>query len=74
MKSLVLAALMCTGLLVANAWVLARPVEAAGCTAKCPNGGQVQCSGHTCKALDGVGCTAWDSRGRELIQMPCNAD
>ena len=74
MKSLVLGTLMCIGLLIANAWVLALPVEAADCTAKCANGGQVWCSGYTCRSQDGVGCAAWDSRGRQLIQIPCTGD
>ena len=60
------------GLLIANAWVLALPVEAADCTANCANGGQVQCSGFRCSARDGWGCAAWDNHGRPLIQIPCN--
>lgn len=74
MKRLVLGTLICTGLLIVNAWVLTLPVKAADCTAKCASGGQVQCSGHTCKAQDGVGCTAWDIRGRVLIQVSCSGD
>jgi hypothetical protein len=72
MKRLVLVMLIYAALVIANAWVLALPVEAADCSAKCGNGGTVQCSGYSCSARDGVGCTAWDSHGRQLIQMPCN--
>ena len=71
-KPLVIGTLLCAALLIVNAWILALPVKAADCTAKCANGGQVQCSGHTCKARDGVGCTAFDIRGREIIEIPCS--
>jgi len=64
--------LMCLGLIVGEAWLLAIPVEAAECSANCANGGQVQCSGSRCSARDGVGCTAWDDRGRVLIQLDCS--
>jgi hypothetical protein len=64
--------LMSAALIVVEAWLLATPVEAADCTANCAGGGSVQCSGHTCSANDGVGCTAWDQQGRVLIQMTCN--
>ena len=74
MKSLVIATLMCTALLIANAWLLALPVKAADCTARCSNGGIVWCSGYRCSAQDGVGCAAWDSRGRPLIEIPCNSE
>jgi hypothetical protein len=60
-------------LVVASLAVLLTPITvyAADCTAKCGNGGQVQCSGFRCTAQDGWGCAAWDSSGRPLIQMPC---
>jgi len=72
MKNLVLVTLMCTALLIANAWVLALPVKAADCAAKCGTNGLVLCSGYACTSQDGVGCTAWDNRGREIIRMPCS--
>ena len=63
-------------LVLASLAVLLTPITvyAADCTAKCANGGQVQCSGFRCAAQDGVGCAAWDSRGRTLIQIPCSSD
>jgi len=63
-------------LLVASLAVLLTPITvyAADCAAKCGNGGQVWCSGFRCAAQDGVGCVAWDSRGRTLIQIPCNGE
>lgn len=67
-----LSAFLILVLVIVNAWILALPVKAADCTAKCANGGYVQCSGHTCKALDGVGCKAFDTRGREIIEIPCS--
>lgn len=71
-KALLICTLLCTALFIVNAWLLALPVKAADCSAKCANGGRVQCSGHTCQALDGVGCKAFDSRGREIIEIPCS--
>lgn len=73
-KTLVIGTFLCTALLIVNAWILALPVKAADCTARCGNGGRVQCSGHTCEALDGVGCKAWDSRGRPIIEIPCSSE
>jgi len=63
-------------LVVASLAVLLTPITvyAADCAAKCGNGGLVLCSGYSCTAQDGVGCTAWDKRGREIIRMPCSGD
>lgn len=63
-------------LVLASLAVLLTPITvyAADCTAKCSNGGQVQCSGFICTARDGVGCRAWDNHGREVIQLNCNGD
>lgn len=72
-KALITTLTLCAVLFIASACLLAVPVSAADCTANC-GAGQVQCSGYRCKAQDGVGCTAWDSHGHELIQQSCGAE
>jgi hypothetical protein len=45
-------------------------VYAAECQAICP-GSVVTCYGFRCSAEDGVGCKAWDSRGVQVMRVPC---
>jgi hypothetical protein len=62
-------------LALASLAVLLTPITvyAAECIAICPSS-VVTCYGHTCKAQNGVGCTAWDSRGREVMRMTCGTE
>lgn len=62
-------------LVLANLAVLLTPITvyAAECKAICPSS-VVTCYGHTCSAHDGVGCAAWDSRGREVMRIPCGTE
>ena len=62
-------------LVLASLTVLLTPITvyAAECTANCLTS-VVTCYGRTCKGQDGVGCTAWDSRGREVMRMACGTE
>lgn len=62
-------------LVLASLSVLLTPITvyAAECNAKCASS-VVTCYGHTCLAQDGVGCAAWDSRGREVMRFPCGTE
>jgi hypothetical protein len=54
-------------LILTTVWLLATPISvyASLCTATCPSG-TVTCSGNSCSAVDGYGCSAYDSNGNKI--------
>jgi hypothetical protein len=70
-KLFLLPLILCAGLFVGEAFLLAIPVSANDCTVNCADGSSHTCSGYTCIAYSGNYCVAYNAGGRQLERFNC---